>query len=116
MMGLVSPPRANGNGTRLPLPSALATDGRNGLTRRFTTDSGRVPTLNSLAVQRAPATAVSAAESQDFGPSVSFWLPTTVHRDAAIEWCGVFVLSQRRSLDEIHADSVFCRRTTRSNL
>lgn len=71
MMGLVSPARNAVNGNRLPLPASLANDGRSALTRRFTTDSGRVPTLNSLAAQRAPATAVPTVESQDFGPSVS---------------------------------------------
>ncbi len=49
LLGLVSPPR---NGTRLPPPTANSNDGRTNLTRRFTTDSGRVPTLNSLASQR----------------------------------------------------------------
>jgi hypothetical protein len=33
-------------------PHAGAHDHRSGLPRRFTTDSGRVPTLNSLGAQR----------------------------------------------------------------
>ncbi|KAL3417660.1 RNA-binding protein (pumilio domain-containing protein) [Phlyctema vagabunda] len=55
LMGLVSPPR---NASRLPQP-AHAQDTRGGLTRRFTTDSGRVPTIGSLAPQR-----------EDYGPSL----------------------------------------------
>lgn len=60
LMGLVSPPR---NGTRLPQPLQTQ-DGRGGLMRRFTTDSGRVPTIASLATQRG------GPEPQDYGPSV----------------------------------------------
>jgi hypothetical protein len=37
--------------------------------RRFTTDSGRVPTMNTLANQRG------MQESQEYGPSVS-WTST----------------------------------------
>jgi hypothetical protein len=55
-MSLVTPPR-NGT-TRLPHPSfsaqaqqqASAADSRSSLHRRFTTDSGRVPTLNSMSL------------------------------------------------------------------
>jgi len=61
--GLVSPPR----GTRVAQPQPLHTqDGRGGLLRRFTTDSGRVPTIGSLQNQRGvPEPAV------EYGPSVS---------------------------------------------
>lgn len=58
--GLVSPPR---NSTRLPQPLPPQ-DGRGGMVRRFTTDSGRVPTIASLTTLR------SGQESVDFGPSV----------------------------------------------
>jgi len=59
--GLVSPPR----GTRVAQPQPLHTqDGRGGLLRRFTTDSGRVPTIGSLQNQRGvPEPAV------EYGPS-----------------------------------------------
>ncbi|WQF81591.1 Putative armadillo-like helical, pumilio domain-containing protein [Colletotrichum destructivum] len=50
MNTLVSPPR---NGNRLPQP-VQAHDGRGALPRRFTTDSGRVPTLSSITGQRVP--------------------------------------------------------------
>lgn len=50
MNSLVSPPR---NGNRLPQP-VQAHDGRGALPRRFTTDSGRVPTLSSITGQRGP--------------------------------------------------------------
>ncbi|KAG5663807.1 hypothetical protein KAF25_006392 [Fusarium avenaceum] len=53
MHSFVSPPR---NTSRMPgsqvNPHAGAHDHRSGLPRRFTTDSGRVPTLNSLGAQR----------------------------------------------------------------
>ncbi|XMA10757.1 hypothetical protein WAI453_003548 [Rhynchosporium graminicola] len=68
LLGLVSPPRnsngngnGNSNGNRLPQP--LSQDGRGGLMRRFTTDSGRVPTIASITTQRG------AQDSQDYGPS-----------------------------------------------
>ncbi|KAH7370544.1 armadillo-type protein, partial [Rhexocercosporidium sp. MPI-PUGE-AT-0058] len=61
LLGLVSPPR-NGNGTRLPQPLHTQ-DGRGGLMRRFTTDSGRVPTIASITTQRG------GQDSQDYGPS-----------------------------------------------
>jgi len=63
LLGLVSPPR---NGTRLPPPSH-SQDGRASLTRRFTTDSGRVPTLSSIA---SPSQRVQDG-GQDYAPSVS---------------------------------------------
>lgn len=50
MNSLVSPPR-NGTG-RLPQPAAQ--DPRTTLPRRFTTDSGRVPTLSSIITPRLP--------------------------------------------------------------
>ncbi|TEA20118.1 hypothetical protein C8034_v007892 [Colletotrichum sidae] len=50
MNTLVSPPR---NGNRMSQP-AQAHDGRGALPRRFTTDSGRVPTLSSITGQRGP--------------------------------------------------------------
>jgi len=59
-LGLVSPPR---NGTRLP-PPIQSQDARGGLMRRFTTDSGRVPTILSLTTQRG------VQDTQEFGPSV----------------------------------------------
>lgn len=60
--GLVSPPRTS----RVPQSQPLHTqDGRGGLMRRFTTDSGRVPTIGSLLTQRGvPEQAV------EYGPSV----------------------------------------------
>jgi hypothetical protein len=64
LLGLVSPPR---NGARLP-PPTHSNDGRTSLTRRFTTDSSRVPTLSSLASQRGQ-------DSQEFGPSVRWSSP-----------------------------------------
>ncbi|TVY93737.1 Pumilio domain-containing protein [Lachnellula willkommii] len=59
--GLVSPPRTS----RVPQSQPLHTqDGRGGLMRRFTTDSGRVPTIGSLLTQRGvPEQAV------EYGPS-----------------------------------------------
>src|ERR1700726_200657 len=60
LLGLVSPPR---NGTRVPQPLHTQ-DGRGGLMRRFTTDSGRIPTVASLATQRG------VQDSKDLGPSV----------------------------------------------
>ncbi|CAM1504145.1 Fc.00g017360.m01.CDS01 [Cosmosporella sp. VM-42] len=48
MNSLVSPPR-NGLNSRLPAPQVSSHDPRSNLPRRFTTDSGRVPTLSSLA-------------------------------------------------------------------
>lgn len=51
MNPLVSPPR---NGTRLP-QQVPTRDVRSNLPRRFTTESGRVPTLSSItSPQRAP--------------------------------------------------------------
>lgn len=61
MLSLVSPPR---NGNRMS-QSLQQQESRGGLTRRFTTDSGRVPTIASIANQR------STQESQEYGPSVS---------------------------------------------
>jgi hypothetical protein len=59
LLGLVSPPR---NGTRQPLQQ----DGRNGLMRRFTADSARVPTIGSLNSQRG------GQDSSEYGlPSVN---------------------------------------------
>ncbi|CAI4212518.1 unnamed protein product [Parascedosporium putredinis] len=49
MGGLVSPPR---NGSRLP--QSMTHDPRTSLPRRFTTDSGRVPTLSSITAPRVP--------------------------------------------------------------
>ncbi|KAF5626257.1 uncharacterized protein FTJAE_9724 [Fusarium tjaetaba] len=55
MHSFVSPTR---NASRMPAsqvnPHAGAHDHRSGLPRRFTTDSGRVPTLSSLGAQRVP--------------------------------------------------------------
>ncbi|ROT42456.1 ARM repeat-containing protein [Sodiomyces alkalinus F11] len=51
MNNLVSPPR---NGSRLPQPNAPTHELRSSLPRRFTTDSGRVPTLSSIISQRGP--------------------------------------------------------------
>lgn len=59
LLGLVSPPR-NGNRGSQPMHSQ---DGRGGLMRRFTTDSGRVPTIGSIANQRG-------SQEQEYGPSV----------------------------------------------
>ncbi|PBP23942.1 RNA-binding protein [Diplocarpon rosae] len=60
LLGLVSPPR---NSTRLPQPMH-SQDGRGGLMRRFTTDSGRVPTIASITSLRG------GQDSQDYGPSL----------------------------------------------
>ncbi|CAD6449773.1 79d3e87a-06a9-425a-8ebf-7e366b9582fa [Sclerotinia trifoliorum] len=59
MLGLVSPPR---NGNRMA-QSFQQQESRGGLTRRFTTDSGRVPTIASITHQR------STQETQEYGPS-----------------------------------------------
>lgn len=59
-LGLVSPPR---NGNRVSQPSH-SQDARGGLMRRFTTDSGRVPTISSITSSRG------GAQEQDYGPSV----------------------------------------------
>lgn len=61
LLGLASPGR---NGTRPPPPISTPRDGRGGftLTRRFTTDSGRVPTLSSIASDRVQ-------EGQEYAPS-----------------------------------------------
>lgn len=72
LMGLVSPPR---NGTRVtaqPLPHPQ--DGRGGLLRRFTTDSGRVPTIGSLG-QRGVG--LQEQQAPEFGPSVITSFPRT---------------------------------------
>ena len=65
--GLVSPPR---NGNRMPQ--------QQGLTRRFTTDSGRVPTVTSLANQRS-----GGGGQEEYGPSVRLNFlhtnPTTIN-------------------------------------
>lgn len=65
--GLISPTR-NGAGRLPPPPSSGAQDGRGGftLTRRFTTDSGRVPTLLSITGQRG------VQDGQEYVPSVSW--------------------------------------------
>lgn len=60
LLGMVSPPR---NGTRVTQPLQTQ-DNRGGLMRRFTTDSGRVPTIASIASQRGVQ-----QDSQDYGPS-----------------------------------------------
>ena len=71
MNNLVSPPR-NGGPRMQPVPTH---DHRTSLPRRFTTDSGRVPTLSSIA-QRPPEpqeypTAVSPPDDPGFLPDVS---------------------------------------------
>lgn len=84
LLGLVSPPR---NGTRQPLQQ----DGRNGLMRRFTADSARVPTIGSLNSQRA------GQDSSEYGlPSVNivhhfYYLSTPVflflpHHQAIVQF------------------------------
>ncbi len=73
LLGLVSPR----NGTRLP-PPTHSQDGRANLTRRFTTDSGRVPTLNSITSPRGQ-------EGQDYAPSVSV---DSMHPQAHNEYSG----------------------------
>jgi hypothetical protein len=62
LLGLVSPPR---NGNRMP-QSLQQQESRGALTRRFTTDSGRVPTIASITSQQR-----GAPDSQEYGPSVS---------------------------------------------
>lgn len=60
MNSLVSPPRngsggGGGNAAKLPQPMpASSQDPRTTLPRRFTTDSGRVPTLSTITTQRLP--------------------------------------------------------------
>jgi hypothetical protein len=66
LLGMVSPPR---NGTRVTQPLQTQ-DGRGGLMRRFTTDSGRVPTIASISSQRGVQ-----QDSQDYGPSVCYYYP-----------------------------------------
>ncbi|KAK8093837.1 ARM repeat-containing protein [Apiospora hydei] len=51
MNSLMSPPR---NGARMPQQHVPSQDHRTSLPRRFTTDSGRVPTLSSINTQRPP--------------------------------------------------------------
>jgi hypothetical protein len=65
LLGLVSPPR---NGTRLSQP-LNSHDSRAALTRRFTTDSSRVPTIASFAGQRV------GQDNQEYGPSVRYKHP-----------------------------------------
>ncbi|KAK4186072.1 armadillo-type protein [Podospora australis] len=55
-LGLVSPPR-NGNGPLLP--------------RRFTTDSGRVPTLSTISTTNTTTTSQRAPEPQDFASTTA---------------------------------------------
>lgn len=62
LLGLVSPQR---NGNRLPQP-LTSQDGRGVLTRRFTTESGRVPTINTIGNSR------NGLDGQEYGPSVCF--------------------------------------------
>jgi hypothetical protein len=69
--GLVSPPR---NGSRLPQP--VTHDARTSLPRRFTTESGRVPTLSSLTAPRGPDQTQDYASVRSFSPSVPTFLPT----------------------------------------
>ncbi|KAH8820489.1 armadillo-type protein [Xylogone sp. PMI_703] len=59
LLGLVSPPR---NTSRVSQP-VLPQDARGGIARRFTTDSGRIPTIATLASLRG------AQEQQEYGPS-----------------------------------------------
>lgn len=68
LLGLVSPPR---NGTRIAQPSQTQ-DARGGLMRRFTTDSGRVPTIASISSQRG------TQESSEYGPSVCYCPSRTI--------------------------------------
>lgn len=64
MSGLY-PMATNGGTNQLPLPLSILNDSRGSLTRRFTTDSARIPTLGSLAVQKR------SADGQDYTqPSV----------------------------------------------
>ncbi|CAG8976315.1 hypothetical protein HYALB_00005721 [Hymenoscyphus albidus] len=65
LMGLVSPPRNNGSRVSQPLHSQDSRDTRGGLMRRFTTDSGRTPTVNLLANHRGGA----ETQQQEYGPS-----------------------------------------------
>ncbi|ORY64430.1 uncharacterized protein BCR38DRAFT_370076, partial [Pseudomassariella vexata] len=62
MNSLVSPPR---NGNRMPQPGSH--DPRTTLPRRFTTDSGRVPTLSTITTQRPP-------EPQEYPTAVSLFV------------------------------------------
>lgn len=76
MHSFVSPPR---NASRMQPPQANshigAHDHRSGLPRRFTTDSGRVPTLSTLGAQRVPEPSqdynVSWQDIADLPPLVS---------------------------------------------
>lgn len=58
MNSLVSPQR-NGR----PMPQPVSQDPRTTLPRRFTTDSGRVPTLSTISTQRLPEAPEYAAVS-----------------------------------------------------
>ncbi|KAL6855246.1 hypothetical protein ACO1O0_006385 [Amphichorda felina] len=50
-MSLVTPPR---NGSRMPQSQGSAADSRSNLPRRFTTDSGRIPTLSTVGMTSPP--------------------------------------------------------------
>lgn len=78
MHSFVSPTR---NASRMPAPQvnphAGAHDHRSGLPRRFTTDSGRVPTLSSLGAQRVPESSQDYNVSNQHMTNLSLaWNPT----------------------------------------
>ncbi len=65
--GLVSPPR---NGNRLAHSMSMSShDSRTALPRRFTTDSGRVPTLSTITGPRA------LDHSQEYASVRLFYVP-----------------------------------------
>jgi hypothetical protein len=64
MNNLISPPRNGGGGSRMN-QSSQTHDQRTSLPRRFTTDSGRVPTLSSITNQRG-LPPVSNEPSQEY--------------------------------------------------
>lgn len=97
LLGLVSPPR---NGTRMPQP-LHSQDGRGGLTRRFTTDSGRVPTIATLTTQRG------GQESQEYGPSVSALIVYSTHNRHCLRTIGTQAILhkiQQQLLTILHSD------------
>lgn len=81
LSGMTSPIR---NG-RLPPPLSThdGSSSRVSLTRRFTTDSGRVPTITSITTQRS----LQAPESHDFIPSVRrIWIPSVASQCDFVLW------------------------------
>lgn len=93
MNSFVSPPRPAGR--QLPQPvSSSSHDSRSGLPRRFTTDSGRVPTLSSIITQQRgpePLPDLSAATvRRDPFPQAGRPLAIVVRACAMLSLCRVW--------------------------